>query len=248
MTSVAEYNEVVLDGLVEAAVAWAPFCRRARRALLNPLDAVWRTPLGHAARSGHADMASALLGLGADVNLAESATGYTALHHAAHAPFDLADEVIKCLAAAGGDVNAVAHVTGATPLHEAVRDARIANTLSLLRVGAGPSVAVADTVFGWTPLHWAMSAPDDAYVAIAHALLSERRMTREVLLAQDREGKTALHLALAEGAPGALRLLVTELHRRSLLMDALKVRDKHGHVPDSHRVHELYPDCLDARM
>ncbi len=230
MTSVAEFTAVVLAGSVRAAIAWLPFDRDASSALLNPRHAVWRTPLAVASRIGHADMVGALIGLGARADYADRAMGFTALHHAAHAPFDLADDVIKRLVCAGGDVNAVARSTGATPLHEAVRGNRWANAMALLGHGAGPSMAVADAVFGWTPLHWAMNAQD---AAAASTLLTaaSAHLTRDVLLARDHEGNTALHIALECGADNAHALVIT-LHRLGLLQDALAIQNAEGRVPD----------------
>lgn len=181
----------------------------------------------------------ALIGLGAQVDHADATTGYTALHYAVRAPSDVVVDVISLLIGAGADVNAVSRITGVTPLHEAARDARACAAIALLAHGAGPSVARRDSVMGRTPLHWAMSAREDACEVLATELLKSPYATKEVLLARDRHGSTALHLALECGSPGALEALVKALHRRWLVLDALSIPDGRGALPDSGTVLRL---------
>ena len=115
-------------------------------------DTDWSTPLGRlrpsASGRAAADMASALLEAGADVNTVHEG-GWTSLRSAASSG-DTA--LLAVLLGAGADPNA--HGPGyGTPLHSATGSASGGTVSQLVRAGADVD---ARTVLGMTPLHWAV--------------------------------------------------------------------------------------------
>jgi ankyrin repeat protein len=139
--------------------------------LLDLVDAAsardWagRPLLQSAAREGRADMITALIAAGADVD-ATDAIGFTALFEAAR---DGQLEAVDALLAAGADVDHHSHARGLslTPLHLAAIGGDAAIVTRLAEAGADLDVQGAT---GATPLYWAaFENRHDAVVALLDA-------------------------------------------------------------------------------
>jgi ankyrin repeat protein len=107
------------------------------RAEANLRDEDGRTPLMHAVLADDADPAvvAVLIDRGTDVNAADAAQRWTALHFAAR---DGNERLVRSLLAAGADVDAV-DVFGNTPLWRAVNTGTgLAPMTELLHHGADP--------------------------------------------------------------------------------------------------------------
>jgi ankyrin repeat protein len=142
-------------------------------------------PLHSAAFRGDADVVSALVKAGANVDVRDS-SGVAALHHAARMGHV---EVIAALVAGGADVDIRISREGTSPLHLAAASGHVAAARILLdadaeidqRNGAGQS-----------PLHWAIENGRTEVVG----LLLDRGADIE---ARDSDGFTTLHRAVVSG-------------------------------------------------
>jgi ankyrin repeat protein len=133
------------------------------------------TPLMSAASTGNVRVVNLLLGVGADVNTANSG-GRSAVFYAAskgHAP------VLQLLLDAGADVS-VRDSVGATPLHRAAGAGKDAAIRQLL--GAGASLEAVDAQGATPVLVAALAGQEQACIALAAAGAN--------LGARDREGNT----------------------------------------------------------
>mmetsp|Transcript_21228 Transcript_21228/g.55211 ORF Transcript_21228/g.55211 Transcript_21228/m.55211 type:complete len:1203 (-) Transcript_21228:303-3911(-) len=165
------------------------------------------TALHLAIRAGKADIADALVEVGADVNAADK-FGITALHFAA---FHEAVDMVEKLAKAGADVNA-ADQDGNTPLHFAALKANRSVAIALIRAGAEvqlksktgdrPCDLVRDvslrTLLGWSKedenaLNAVASIDDDTIGTLTAA---------PSVMARDEAGSSLLHYAAASGPDG----------------------------------------------
>lgn len=144
-----------------------------------------------------------------DINYADPATGWTALHAAAASPYGGRTEIIQYLIANGANVNAVAN-NGFTPLHAVASNAwykwepalqplldRAVNHINML-VDAGANVNAKDAL-GRTPLHWSVTVPvmytEYTYYTNVLTTLVDRGAD---LAALDNQGLSAYDLATSD--------------------------------------------------
>lgn len=155
------------------------------------------TPFFHAAVRGHLGAAAALHRAGANPNVANRLTGWTALVTAVASGLD---EVVRWLLALPGlDVNR-ADAEGATALHVA---ARLGAAVGVEALMAHPRADLtAQDALGRTPL---MDAARHANVEVAGMLLGPADAGVNLV---DADRRTALHHAVAASAPGVARLLL----------------------------------------
>ena len=149
-------------------------------------DAGGATALHLAAWKARADVVALLLERGADAR-ADGGSGFTPLHCLLFNPYwtpDSAEQIAQALLAAGANVNAL-DVDGQSPLHQA---ARFSNGPVQALLAAGADVEAVEHRKLWRPLHIAARAGN---LAAVEALLAGGAD----VLARDRDGATALHLA-----------------------------------------------------
>ncbi len=147
-----------------------------------------------------------------DVNAADPATGWTALHAAASSPYSGREQVMQYLIAHGANVSTVAS-NGFTPLHAVAANAWYmweGNGQSLLDravikvnmlIDAGANVNAVDAM-GRTPLHWSVTVPVmyseyTYYTNVITALISRGAD----LAAVDSQGLSVYDLATADYRP-----------------------------------------------
>ena len=191
------------------------------------------TALQAACQNGHDDIVTALLEVGADIEL-EDDDGDRGVHHAA---FGDAAGVMQLMGAAGADLNA-RNKRRQTPLHISVNKGHIDVVSVLLEHSCHTSLQDSE---GDTPLHDAISKKRDDMISILldhgadvrlannsgfnslhHAslrgnssslrlMLSQGTSRRPWLVDQGKEdGYTALHLACLNNHPEVVRILVEE--------------------------------------
>lgn len=193
-------------------------------AKINEINDVWRTgssqwgeylgvkmdlsefaPIHIAARAGQADIVSALLGAGAEVDL-KSGENLTALHCAALASENNPDEVVELLLEKKANVNAVAsgfsiEISGGpmedvsmrdfTPLHLALLSGEEQRRKVKALLAAGADVN-AKTKNGYTPLHFAVLTGVQSELLCTQLLEAKADLT-----AKAEDGMTPLKLATA---------------------------------------------------
>jgi len=133
------------------------------RAEANLRDEDRRTPLMHAVLADDADprVVAVLIDRGTDVNAADGAQRWTALHFAAR---DGNEQLVRLLLAAGAQVDAV-DVFGNTPLWRAVRNTGdgLAPMTALLHRGADPG---RKNQHGISPLELARESGEEDVLAL----------------------------------------------------------------------------------
>ncbi len=190
---------------------------------INKPDAARHTPMIKAARYGAVEVIMALADKGADLE-AQDGMGRTPISYAAQSRS--LDSVITLLDL-GANVNHVDQ-TGNTPLGWAAGFGTVGMCEVMIEAGADVN-AGAGTLLGFTPLIWASMAGAEAdkvklliekgadleardtmeqATVVMHAIRTNMMANVEVLLAAgakldvtDAKGRTALHVAAANGAP-----------------------------------------------
>ncbi len=190
---------------------------------INKADAARHTPMIKAARYGAVEVIMALADKGADLE-AQDGMGRTPISYAAQSRS--LDSVLTLLDL-GANVNHVDQ-TGNTPLGWAAGFGTVGMCEAMIEAGADVN-AGAGTLLGFTPLIWASMAGADAdkvklliergadleardtmeqATVVMHAIRTNMMANVEVLLAAgakldvtDGKGRTALHVAAANGAP-----------------------------------------------
>jgi len=167
----------------------------------NVRDGFGLTPLHVASSEGYAALAAELLGAKANANLCD-ATHETALHKAVAAD---AVEVLDVLLQPtfGGADATIGNETQTTPALLAAERGKLTSLQVLLR--HDPTLAAAQNVSGWTPLHLAAHgdthprkitvAKPPKFLACVKALLE----AKAAVDARDEDSKTPLHRAAATG-------------------------------------------------
>ena len=192
---------------------------------INSHDAMERTALMLACRSGHANIAMQLLRLNADPCLKDR-YGKTAFHYAARKNDTSALHALLLDEKAGAVIN-VHDQGGKSPLKLAIESeagAAVALLIfygaqdpegtgkKLLKLSARVSYAAVngvlgnnskDSEYGRTPLHWA--------VWRGVAVMGSRFWDNDEVEAIGKDGLTALHLAAGSGFSSAVRFLIREL-------------------------------------
>ncbi|XP_014222186.1 ankyrin-3-like [Trichogramma pretiosum] len=163
------------------------------------------TPIHHAARSwfSHCEtMAGALFQIYSDVNYVDEKTNMTHFHAACL--FGCVKVARKFLEL-GQDPNGLVSKTGDSALHLALWRSRKKVVKLLLRRGADPNLP---NHYGYTALHSICLTNDrDGLAELLFEICDERG--REVLVdARNREGRTALHMALARNYRDTAELLL----------------------------------------
>ncbi len=155
------------------------------------------SPIADAAMRGDTAAVKALVGKGADVNLAQG-DGMTALHWTA-----LNGDVttMNVLIGAGAKTSAVTRIGGFTPLHLAGERGQAGAVSRLLEAGADPRAA---TVTGGQPLHLAAQAgtPD-----AVRALLEKGADANAV---DKTHGRTPLVFAVSQNRIEAMKVLIAK--------------------------------------
>jgi len=181
-------------------------------------DAAKRNALHAAARGGHADFCAFLLDkTDIDIN-ARDKDGWTPLHYACARE---KTAVVKMLIERGADLNAPDN-EGVTPLHRAMID-RSDDVIDayVAVLGAKANLDVLSQS-GDTPLMHAVRSGFERSVEKLIAAGAD-------VTAQGTDGRTALHVALAENQPAIALMLAEALQTRRIQPDTLA--DKSGDTP-----------------
>ncbi len=169
-----------------------------RKANVNHRDRHGQTPLVVAVQWENTPAVRALLRAGAKVNVVDR-WGDSPVFRAVRRP-----EILRLLLEAGGDPN-VTNRGGWTPLAAACQSLQPKSVELLLKAGAKAN----QRVQSFSLLHWTLrsthfGAPKENLKRVV-ALLLKAGVDP---LAEDSRGKTALDLALAQGDPGVIDVLV----------------------------------------
>uniref|UniRef100_A0ABD2XK81 Uncharacterized protein n=1 Tax=Trichogramma kaykai TaxID=54128 RepID=A0ABD2XK81_9HYME len=172
-------------------------------------DKKGRTPLQLALHRGNVEVAKWLLRGGADFNLADT-DGFTPLHTIIR--LGHSDEWTRLFLRIKDNQHQTLQVDaldkeGNTALHLALRERRKRLAVSLLRRGANPNSVSGD---GSTALHIMCQKNNDdvAWVYSFFKICDENNQTVRIDV-RDKEGNTALHLALSNGCRTIAELLLT---------------------------------------
>lgn len=159
-----------------------------------------KTPLQHAACSGHTSILDLLLSRGATIDM-PCASQHTALHFAA---LNGHSGAVKTLLRHGADVQ-LRNSAGLTPLLLAIRYAaeRSGETVFEMLLDAGSHVDAQESGIGWTALHWAVLKGRAQTVS----LLLERGASIRVLTTRGTK-ETPVHWALRKGDDAMVVLLL----------------------------------------
>jgi ankyrin repeat protein/L-ascorbate metabolism protein UlaG (beta-lactamase superfamily) len=186
----------------DAPLHWA--ARQASPRMLNvmfdagadpsPANEHGQTPLMNLSFQGNIETAKILLDRGADPSAADE-NGYTSLHAACH---EAGAEYVRLLIDSGADVDAV-NQRGQTPLAVAVQAGDPDVVEALLVAGADPNVA--ETHFGWCPIHTAAAR---GYSDVANHLLEHGARVS----VEDKDRVTPLDLAVHHGNRAVADLLL----------------------------------------
>ena len=169
------------------------------------IDSVITNGLRRAIHANSVEEVTRLLNTGANVNAADTVSGWTPLHTAAASIWPHAGQFIDMLIAKGANVNAK-DVDGFTPLHVAAMnqwlwygvDAQLKSNIAGKLVAAGATVDARDNK-GRTPLMWSALAPNNMDYNTYNTNLPTKLLALGAnRTLKDNAGRTAYDYAIQE--------------------------------------------------
>ncbi|XP_031575301.1 transient receptor potential cation channel subfamily A member 1-like [Actinia tenebrosa] len=207
-------------------------------AQVDPRDNKCRTPLFLASTSGFNDTVQVLLDRGADVSLKD--TERRSAFHAAVGHAGVMETL--CKSPLSKTLIVDKDVTGYSPVHYAARAGHLKNITLFLSKNKAAKTVTSDSLD--TPLHIGAKY---GWLAIVQMLLKKRNA--RLINAQNKQGRTALHLAAGEGQEDITELLLVEgatIERDRSERTPLHLAALNGSETCIDYILQSHPDCLNT--
>lgn len=198
-------------------------------------------PVHYAMRSGHGEIALALINGGASIETRSN--GSTALHVAAHRGLQT---LVKVLLKRGADINDRNSINGNTPLLFAMKNGKKETSRLLLQHGADVMV---QNFSGTSPLSEAIRSPHGDWISLFSETGALRRVNRDLLLTlcvQSNKTTMAFSLSVANGNFKEFRFISDKAEPKQLrvLAESENVFETLSMINDQARLGRV-PQCIE---